>query len=144
MEGYLNIPPEETLTNGWIRTGDLAYMDDEGFIYIVDRIKDIIIAKGINVYPREVEEMIYKIPQVEACAVVGIRDEYADEEVVAFVQVKEGQKLTEREIKMYLKNHLANYKIPKVVHFVPDLPRNATGKVLKRALKEQITKNNEK
>ncbi|MDA3053133.1 long-chain-fatty-acid--CoA ligase [Campylobacter sp. JMF_01 NE2] len=144
MEGYLNIPPEETLTNGWIRTGDLAYMDDEGFIYIVDRIKDIIIAKGINVYPREVEEIIYKMPQVEACAVVGIRDEYADEEVVAFVQLKENQKLSEREIKTYLKNHLANYKIPKVVHFVPDLPRNATGKVLKRALKEQIAKEGEK
>ena len=82
------------------------------------------------------------MPQVEACAVVGIRDEYADVEVVGFVQLKENQKLSEREIKTYLKNHLANYKIPKIVHFVPDLPRNATGKVLKRALKEQIAKGN--
>ncbi|MCR4941338.1 MAG: long-chain-fatty-acid--CoA ligase [Campylobacter sp.] len=139
MKGYLGIN-DETIVNGWLKTGDLGKVDEEGYIYIVDRKKDLIISKGINIYPREIEEIIYKLEAIEACAVIGIKDEFADEEVVAFVQLKEDQNIQEKELRVYLKKHLANYKIPKVIHFVDELPRNATGKVLKRVLKENLQK----
>lgn len=138
MRGYHNMANDETIVNGWLKTGDLGKLDDEGFIYIVDRKKDLIISKGINIYPREIEEVIYQLNAVEAAAVIGIADEHADEEVVAFIQVKEGENLDEKEIRSYLKKHLANFKIPKNIYFSEALPRNATGKVLKRILKEQI------
>lgn len=143
MQGYLGMPSatDETIINGWLRTGDLGYMDDDGYIYIVDRKKDLIISKGINIYPREIEETILKIDSVEAVAVVGLKDQHADEEVVAFVQLKDGAKIDEKYLRSFLKQHLANFKIPKHIHFRADLPKNATGKVLKRVLKEQIAIN---
>lgn len=137
MKGYLGIS-DDTIVNGWLRTGDLGKVDEDGFIYIVDRKKDLIISKGLNIYPREIEEVIYKLESIEACAVIGVADEHADEEVVAFVQVKDGESCDEKEIRNYLKSHLANYKLPKMIKFVDELPKNATGKVLKRVLKEQI------
>ena len=142
MQGYLNRPDatDETIVNGWLLTGDLGKVDDEGFLYIVDRKKDLIISKGINIYPREIEEVIYKYDGVDAVAVVGVRNSANDEEVMAFVQPKEDIELKELEIKRYLKSHLANFKIPKHIYFVKELPKNATGKVLKRVLKEQIQK----
>ena len=140
MQGYWGLPSatDETIINGWLKTGDVGKVDEDGFIYIVDRKKDLIISKGINVYPREIEELIYKIDGVEACAVVGVKNEHADEEVAAFIELKEDATLDERQVREYLKKHLANYKVPKSVYFAEKLPRNATGKVLKRVLKEQI------
>jgi long-chain acyl-CoA synthetase len=141
MQGYLNRPDatDETIINGWLRTGDLGKMDSDGFIYIVDRKKDLIISKGINIYPREIEEIIYKYEGVDSVAVIGIKDNATnDEEVMAFVQAKEDIKLDEIMIKKYLKQHLANFKIPKHIYFVEELPKNATGKVLKRVLKEKV------
>jgi long-chain acyl-CoA synthetase len=141
MQGYLNRPDatDETIINGWLRTGDLGKIDEDGFIYIVDRKKDLIISKGINIYPREIEEVIYKYNGVDSVAVIGIKDNATnDEEVMAFVQPKEDAKLKEIELKQYLKLHLANFKIPKHIYFVEELPKNATGKVLKRVLKEKV------
>ncbi|MGH1600781.1 fatty acid--CoA ligase [Campylobacter majalis] len=138
MRGYYGLDNSDTIINGWLKTGDLGRVDEDGFIYIVDRKKDLIISKGINIYPREIEEVIYQREEVEACAVIGISDEHADEEVVAFVQLKEGMDIEEKELRAYLKKYLANFKIPKNIYFSEELPRNATGKVLKRVLKEQI------
>jgi long-chain acyl-CoA synthetase len=141
MQGYLNRPDatDETIINGWLRTGDLGKIDEDGFIYIVDRKKDLIISKGINIYPREIEEVIYKYNGVDSVAVIGIKDNATnDEEVMAFVQPKEDAKLKEIELKQYLKLHLANFKIPKHIYFVEELPKNATVKVLKRVLKEKV------
>ena len=140
MQGYYGMPSvtDETIINGWLKTGDLGKVDEEGFIYIVDRKKDLIISKGTNIYPREIEEVIYKLEAVEATAVIGVKDVHADEEVVAFIQVKEGMDLDEKTVRAHLKKNLANFKIPKSIYFAEELPRNATGKVLKRVLKEQI------
>jgi len=140
MQGYLNHADatDETIMNGWLLTGDLGKKDEDGFIYIVDRKKDLIISKGINIYPREIEEVIYKYEGVDAVAVIGLRDETKDEDVLAFIQPKEGVDLQEMELRQYLKKHLANFKLPKHIYFVEELPKNATGKVLKRVLKEKV------
>lgn len=140
MQGYLNMPgaTDEAIVNGWLRTGDLVQIDDDGFIFIVDRKKDLIISKGQNIYPREIEEVIYKMDAVEAAAVVGIKDQYADEEIVAFIQLKDKMSLDEKTVRTYLRQNLANFKIPKHIYFRDELPKNATGKVLKRVLKQQL------
>jgi long-chain acyl-CoA synthetase len=142
MQGYLNKPDAtaETLINGWVRTGDLGRLDDEGFLFIVDRKKDLIISKGINIYPREIEEVLYQLDEIDIAAVIGIRNEDEDEDVAAFIQYKDdvNKPKSELEIKQYLKKHLANFKIPKHIYFSKELPKNATGKVLKRVLKEQV------
>jgi long-chain acyl-CoA synthetase len=142
MKGYLNHPDAtaETLINGWVKTGDLGRLDEDGFVFIVDRKKDLIISKGINIYPREIEEVLYQLEGVATCAVIGIRNDISDEDVVAFVEYKDdaAQKLDEVGVKQFLKKHLANFKLPKHVYFSNELPKNATGKVLKRVLKEQV------
>lgn len=142
MQGYYNNQEatDSTIVNGWLRTGDLAKVDEDGYIYIVDRKKDLIIAKGVNVYPREIEELIFKLDGVDSTAVVGIQDETKDEKIVAFIQLKEDIKveLSEKDVKSYLKEHLANFKVPKHIYFIEELPKNATNKVLKRKLKEDI------
>lgn len=140
MQGYLNLPDatDETIVNGWLKTGDMVRIDEDGFIFIADRKKDLIISKGVNVYPREIEEVLYQLEAVEAAAVIGIRDEYADEEVTAFVQLKENMSLSEADARAHLRRHLANFKVPKHIYFEKELPRNATGKVLKRVLKQQL------
>ena len=143
MQGYYNNPTatDETIVNGWLKTGDLAKIDDEGYIYIVDRKKDMIISKGINIYPREIEELLYKIDEVDSAAVVGIADETKDEKIAAFIQLKEdidASTVNKQDIRNYLKEHLANFKIPKYIYFIDELPKNATNKVLKRKLKEDI------
>ncbi|HIE58717.1 MAG TPA: long-chain-fatty-acid--CoA ligase, partial [Hydrogenothermaceae bacterium] len=142
MKGYYKNPEatEQTIINGWLLTGDLGYIDEEGFLYIVDRKKDLIISKGINIYPREIEEEIAKHPAVEAVAIVGKKDEIHGEIPVAFIQLKEDEELTVSELKSFLKDKLANYKIPKHFYFLEELPKNATGKVLKRVLREKLNK----
>ncbi len=140
MKGYYKneTATEETVINGWLLTGDMGYVDEDGYIYIVDRKKDLIISKGINIYPREIEEVLMAHPSIEEAAVVGKKDETHGEIPVAFIKLKEDKTLSEKEVRNYLKERLANYKIPKSYYFVEDLPRNATGKVLKRVLKEQV------
>jgi len=140
MQGYWNMPEltEKTLRNGWLFTGDLAKLDEEGYIYIVDRKKDLIIVKGMNVYPREIEEVLHKHEKIEAAAVIGLPDKASGEIPVAYVKPKDGIELTEHEIKIYLKEHLANYKLPKHVYIEINLPMTATGKILKRELKEKV------
>ncbi|WP_029521542.1 fatty acid--CoA ligase [Persephonella sp. IF05-L8] len=142
MKGYYKdlTATEETVINGWLLTGDLGYVDEEGYIYIVDRKKDLIISKGINIYPREIEEALMSHPEIEEAAVVGKKDETQGEIPVAFIKLVEGSNLTEKEIRNYLKDKLANYKIPKLFYFVEDMPRNATGKILKRVLREKVNK----
>ena len=141
MQGYLDRPTatDETIVNGWLLTGDMGYMDDEGFLFIVDRRKDLIISKGINVYPREIEETIDAYKDVGASAVIGIMDEKSGEVPVVYIELAEGvEMLDEQGLKKYMREHLANYKIPKQIHLIDELPKNATGKVLKRVLKENL------
>jgi len=144
MQGYYNNPTatDDTIINGWLKTGDFAKKDEDEFIYIVDRKKDLIIAKGINVYPREIEELIIKVSGIDCVAVVGIQDEQKDEKIVAFVELEKDlqEAPSEKSIKEYLKEHLANFKMPKKIYFIDELPKNATNKVLKRKLKEDIDK----
>lgn len=141
MQGYLGRPEatEETIIGGWLLTGDMGYMDEEGFLFIVDRKKDLIISKGINIYPRELEEVIDAFDGIKASAVVGIIDEKSGEIPVAYIELEEGvESIDEAALRRYLKDHLANYKIPKQTHIIEELPKNATGKVLKRVLKERL------
>ncbi len=141
MQGYLDRPEatDETIVNGWLLTGDMGYMDDEDFLFIVDRKKDLIISKGINIYPREIEEVIDVYDGVGVSAVIGIVDENSGEVPVAYVELDEGlESIDEHALKKYLREHLANYKVPKHIHFINALPKNATGKVLKRVLKERL------
>ncbi|MDD2369530.1 MAG: long-chain-fatty-acid--CoA ligase [Sulfuricurvum sp.] len=139
MQGYLNNPEAtaDTIHNGWLRTGDIAKIDKEGYIYIVDRIKDLIISKGINIYPRQIEEQMMLLPSVKLAAVIGISDPHSGEVPVAFVELEEGYAdATPAQIKSQLKEHLASFKIPKTITVVESLPKTATGKVLKRVLKQ--------
>jgi len=141
MLGYLNRPEatQEAIVNGWLLTGDMGYMDEEGFLFIVDRKKDLIISKGINIYPRGIEEVIDSFPGVKASAVIGIFDEKSGEIPVAYIELEEEcEILDEKGLKPYLRERLANYKLPKYLYVIDELPKNATGKVLKRVLKEQL------
>jgi len=141
MQGYLDRPTatDETIVNGWLLTGDMGYMDDEGFLFIVDRRKDLIISKGINIYPREIEETIDAYAGVCASAVIGIIDEKSGEVPIVYIELSEDvDTLDEQGLKKYMREHLANYKIPKQIHIIKELPKNATGKVLKRVLKENL------
>jgi long-chain acyl-CoA synthetase len=139
MRGYWN-QPEATgnaLRNGWLLTGDVGRSDADGYFYITDRKKDMLIVNGINVYPREIEEVIYQIPGVKEAAVIGIPDARRGEHPVAFVAAKDGTRLEEKAILGLLRQKLADYKVPKKVTFLSALPRNATGKVLKTELRLQ-------
>jgi fatty-acyl-CoA synthase len=138
MQGYWNRPEanEEAFMEGWFRTGDLARMDEDGDLFIVDRKKDMFISGGENVYPAEVEDAIYELEQVAEAALIGVPDEKWGEVGRAFVVVKEGMSLSPDECLEHLKTKLAKYKIPKSVVFIDALPRNAAGKVLKNALRE--------
>lgn len=138
MQGYYNRPREtaEVIVNGWFKTGDIGRIDEEGYIFIIDRKKDIIIHKGMNIYPREIEEVLYTHDKVNACAVIGIKDKDNTEIPIVYIEAKEEHTLTEAEIKEYLRPHLATFKLPRKVYFIEKLPRNATGKVLKRELRD--------
>ena len=139
MKGYYKDPQgtAEALRGGWLHTGDLARMDEEGFVYIVDRKKDMIISGGENIYPREIEEVLYRHPKIQDAAVVGIPDPLWGESVKAFIVLQKGETMKEEEVIEYCKAHLASYKKPKFVAFVDSLPRNPSGKVLKTILRNQ-------
>ncbi|MDD2216244.1 MAG: long-chain fatty acid--CoA ligase [Eubacteriales bacterium] len=139
MLGYFKQEEEtrKALLNGWLHTGDLAKKDKDGYIYIVDRKKDMVLVAGLNVYPREVEEVIYQYSKVKEAAVIGVKDKLRGEYVKAFIVLKESEKCTSTELLHYLKDRLAAYKLPRVIDFIPSLPKNNTGKIMKRILKEQ-------
>ena len=141
MMGYLN-NPEETRSafweNGWFRSGDIGHFDEDGYLYIVDRLKDMIITGGENVYPREIEEVIYTRPEVELCAVVGIPDKEWGERVTAFMVPRPGKTISPDELRKYLKSRLSPFKVPKDYIILDEMPKNPAGKILKRELKRQI------
>jgi long-chain acyl-CoA synthetase len=139
MQGYWNRPDEtaQVLRDGWLLTGDMAVMDEEGYFSIVDRKKDLIIAGGYNVYPREVEEILYEHSKVLEVAVAGVPDNYRGEIVKAFVVLRSGEQATPDEIREFAKSRLAAYKVPRAVEFRDELPKTLIGKVLRRALIEE-------
>ncbi|HEY1510572.1 MAG TPA: long-chain fatty acid--CoA ligase [Solirubrobacteraceae bacterium] len=136
MKGYWEKPDAtaETLIDGWLHTGDMAKIDEDGYFFIVDRKKDLIIRGGYNVYPREVEEVLYEHPAVREAAVVGIKDDQLGEEVGAAVALKDGQDASADELRAFVKDQVAAYKYPRRVWFVDDLPKGPTGKILKREI----------
>jgi long-chain acyl-CoA synthetase len=137
MKGYYKNPEAtaEAFKGGWFHTGDLAYMDDDGFFFIVDRKKDLVIRGGYNVYPREVEEVLFAHPAVAEAAVIGKPDEKLGEEVLAIVALKPGADATPEEIQGWCKERLAAYKYPREVRIVDELPKGPTGKILKKELR---------
>ena len=139
MKGYWNQPEAtaEALKNGWLHTGDLATEDDDGYFTIVDRKKDMIVVSGYNVYPREVEETLFRHPAVADAAVVQYPDSYQGESVMAFVVLKQGQTATEQELIDFCRSEIAVFKCPRKIVFRTELPKNNTGKVLRRELRDQ-------
>ncbi len=139
MKGYLNMPEEtvDALRDGWLYTGDMARMDEDGYFYIVDRKKDMILASGYNVYPREIEEVLFEHPDVSEAVAVGVPDEYRGESVKAFVVKKPGSPATEMEVLAFCKERLAPYKTPKALEFREELPKSAVGKLLRRVLADE-------
>ena len=138
MKGYWNMPEATTATidaEGWLRTGDAGYLDEDGYLYIHDRVKDMIISGGENVYPAEVENAIYGHPLIADVAVIGVPDEKWGEAVKACVVLKDGAQLSEAEIIAHARQNIAGYKCPKSVDFIPALPRNPSGKILRRELR---------
>jgi long-chain acyl-CoA synthetase len=137
MRGYYNKPEETAIAvvDGWFHTGDIAHYDEDGYYYIVDRKKDMIIRGGYNVYPREIEEVLYGHPTVAEAAVIGVPHERHGEEVKAIVALKPGKTCTESELIDYCKEHLAAYKYPRTIEFMDSLPKGPTGKILKRELR---------
>jgi long-chain acyl-CoA synthetase len=146
MKGYLNMPDETAyaLRNGWCYTGDIAKMDEDGYFYIVDRKKDLIISGGYNVYPRDIDEVFYENPKVmEACA-IGIPDPKRGENVKVFVVLKEGETATEEEMLEFCKKRLATYKLPTEIEFRKELPKTTVGKILRKELREEELKKRQK
>ncbi|MCK5162302.1 MAG: AMP-binding protein [Desulfobacula sp.] len=140
MKGYLNRPEETKMSfwGRWFRSGDVGIIDDRSYLYIVDRIKELIITGGENVAPREVEEVLYERHEVEECAVIGLPDKEYGERVVAYIVPRQGQNIDPAELKAYLKIHLSPFKVPKEFIAVSNLPKSSSGKLLKRTLKEQV------
>jgi long-chain acyl-CoA synthetase len=142
MKGYWNKPEDtaQTLRDGWLLTGDLGYMDEDGYFYIVDRKKDMIIAGGFNIYPREIEEVLYEHPEVQEVVAAGVPDPYRGETVKAYVVLKEGANVSEEELNQFARKHLASYKVPRIYEFRDELPKTAVGKILRRALVDEEKK----
>lgn len=139
MQGYWN-NPEETknqLSEGWLHTGDIGQADEDGYIYIVDRKKDMIIAGGFNIYPREVDEVLYQHPKVAEAVTVGIPDDYRGETVKAFIVLRPGETATDKEIAEFCRTKLAAYKVPKQVEFRESIPKSAVGKILRKILRDE-------
>ena len=142
MKGYWNRPEETAiaLRDGWLYTGDVARMDEDGFFYIVQRKKDMIIVSGFNVYPNEVEDVLFTHPAVLEAAVIGVPDQYRGEAVKAFITLRPGANATADEVIEFCRANLAKYKIPSLIEFMPSLPKSAVGKVLRRELREMEAK----
>lgn len=138
MKGYYNDPvaTAETLVNGWVRTGDVGVLDEEGYLSLVDRIKDMVNSAGLKIWPREVEEVLYAHEAVEECAVIGVPDPVFGESVKACIVLRSGATLCAEDVIMYCKEQLASYKAPKIVEFMESLPKSPTGKILKTELRK--------
>ncbi|MHC4459264.1 MAG: AMP-binding enzyme, partial [Planctomycetota bacterium] len=139
MKEYWNNPEETAgqLKDGWIFTGDIAVQDEDDYFAIVDRKKDMIIAGGYNIYPREIDEVLYQHPKIQDAVAVGIPDEYRGETVKVFIVPKEGETLTEAEVSEFCKEKLAAYKQPKIVEFRKELPKSVVGKILRKVLRDE-------
>jgi len=139
MQGYWNNPEETAgqMKDGWLYTGDIAVQDEDDYFFIVDRKKDMIIAGGYNVYPREIDEVLYQHPKIKDACSIGVSDEYRGETVKAFIVPNEGETITEEEVFEFCKEKLAPYKRPKIVEFRKDLPKSAVGKILRKKLREE-------
>ena len=142
--GYYQQPEEtaDTIRDGWLYTGDIGYMDDDGYLFIVDRKKDMIIAGGYNIYPRDIDEVLFEHPKIREACTIGIPDAYRGETVKAFVVPETGETITQDEVRAWCKEKLASYKVPKQVEFMDELPKSAIGKVLRRKLKEMEMEKN--
>jgi acyl-CoA synthetase (AMP-forming)/AMP-acid ligase II len=142
MKGYWNNPKgtDEIMKDGWLYTGDLARYDEEEFVYIVDRKKDMIISGEENIYPAEIEKVLYSHPKIQEAAVIGIPDKKWGESVKAIVVCKPGERLTSEDVIDFVKGKLASYKKPKYVEFIDQLPRNPSMKILKGVLREKYGK----
>ncbi len=142
MLGYYNRPEEtaKTIVDGWLYTGDIGYMDDDGYFYITDRKKDLIIVGGFNVFPREIDELIYKHPKVKEGITVGVPDKYKGEKIKVYIVLKEGVSATVEEFEKYFREHLTPYKVPSEIEFRSSLPKSAIGKILRRMLREEEIK----
>ncbi|QQK76556.1 long-chain fatty acid--CoA ligase [Salicibibacter cibarius] len=139
MKGYWNMPEEtaHALRDGWLYTGDIAYMDEDGYLYIVDRKKDLIIASGYNIYPRDVEEILYEHPAVQEAVVVGVPDAYRGETVKAVIVLNGDHQSSEEALIAYCRENMAAYKVPRVIEFREELPKTNVGKILRRKVREE-------
>jgi long-chain acyl-CoA synthetase len=139
MKGYLHMPEEtaNTIRNGWCFTGDIAVMDEDGYFFIVDRKKDMIISGGFNIYPRDVDEVFYEHPKVQEACTIGIPDPKRGENVKLFIVLKEGETATQEELIEFAKTKLATYKLPSEIEFRKELPKSTVGKVLRKELKAE-------
>ena len=140
MKGYWKkeAATREVLSeDGWYRTGDLARMDEDGYLYIVGRSKEMIITSGFNIYPRELEEVLYQHPDIHEAAVIGIPDKIKGELACAFIVLHEGKKVEEEDLRFFCQERLANYKVPRMYHFVESLPKTGTGKISKKDIQEK-------
>jgi acyl-CoA synthetase (AMP-forming)/AMP-acid ligase II len=146
MAGYWDRPDAtaETLRGGWLHTGDIGMMDAQGYLYLLDRKKDMIISGGNNIYPREIEEVLLKHPAIYEVAVIGVPDPLWGESVKVIIALRSGMTVTEEEVNALCRQHLASYKKPRTVEFVPELPKSAYGKILKRELREQYWQDRER
>jgi long-chain acyl-CoA synthetase len=142
MKGYYKKPEEtaSSLKEGWFYTGDIGHFDEEGYLSIIDRKKDMIIAGGFNIYPKEIDEVLYEHPKILEACTIGVPDEYRGENVKSFIVKKQGESLTADEVIEYCRDKLAAFKMPKEVEFVEELPKSAIGKILRRELKEREMK----
>jgi len=144
VQGYWNKPEETgaTFVDGWCHTGDIVKMDEQGWIYLVDRKKDMIIASGFKVWPREVEDVLYKHPATKEVVVVRVPDSYRGESPKAFISIKDEYKdrITQEEILAFCKKEMAAYKVPRAIEFLDEVPKTASGKVLRRLVREEEMK----
>jgi len=139
MLGYYNSEDEtkNAFVNGWFRTGDVGYVDETGYCFLVDRIKDLIICSGFNVYPRHIEEAISKHEAVDEVTVIGVKDDYRGEAPIAFVKLLDGKKLSEEDMLSFLKEHISKIEIPREIIFKDELPKTLVGKLSKKELREE-------
>ncbi len=145
MKGYWNLPTETANAlrvgpdgqPGWFYSGDIGYMDDDGYFHMADRKKDMIIAGGFNIYPADVEAVLFEHPKVKEAAVIGVPDAYRGETVKAYIVLKEGETATAKEIIAFCKERMAAYRVPQIIEFRDDLPKSMIGKVLRRELREE-------
>jgi fatty-acyl-CoA synthase len=147
MKGYYNDPDATAAaidSEGWLRSGDLGIMDAEGYLRITGRLKEMIIRGGENIYPREIEDLLFTHPKVAEVAVFGIPDEYFGEEIMAWVELHEGESATKEEIREFCKDKIAHFKIPKHIRFVDEFPMTVTGKLQKFRMREIAVEDMEK